>query len=194
MFNIKNKIKSKNLPKDDSTSNNAQNFRKMDQQVLDLLDGNNEEKMQNFDYDEEFVTIREYSTTDEFVIIENNKGRFKRFFVVLKFFLFTSLIIMSSSLLLFCSLFKVMNLDVKAATWKIYNYNIVSKNYKPNLDEIKSGDIIYIDKTPAWSPYIYEYEKLIYNTRNGKILFCSYENGKQVKIQSVDVTYIGQDN
>lgn len=177
---------------DDSIKNATETYEKFDEQdVFDFISHN-----LGVDDDEVVeVNLDEIDLTgDDLIILENNVTKLKKLFILFRI-IFTILIIVACmGIGLFCTLYRIVPEDLKGSSYSFTfdgnEYSIISKNYTPNLDEIKMGDVLFVNKTTNWSPYVYDYEVYTFKNRQGAILNVLDSHGKSCKIQSVQVDYI----
>lgn len=128
---------------------------------------------------------------DDFVIVgegskkfRNLKTTFRITFGIIGFIALTIIAYLAMS-------FKVIPENIKGSTYSAYGFNVISRNYQANLDELKFGDgIICMDEKLDWLPIIVNYRKLTFKSRNGAIIFAEDESGISHKIQSVEIDYI----
>lgn len=95
--------------------------------------------------------------------------------------------------------YKIIPENVKGAKYQLGdNLTMISRDYTPNLDELKVGDTILTSETSDWMPFLISYKKMEVTGRNAYIVYVkdlnqTLNNTKKdssIKIQSVDVDYI----
>ena len=133
--------------------------------------------------------------TDQFVIIGAKRKNFGK--VIAKFFtalLSIALFIVATCIVFLCLSFKIVKGNVVGskyvANYNGFEYSIVSRNYQPNLKELKVGEYLVCTNQKDWIPIVNEYEKIKYTSRNGHIIFVETLSGDKKKIESTDIKYI----
>lgn len=164
-------------------------------EILNIIDNNvSNKKDHERNNSNEFITIIGNVDDEDFEIIESKSNFFKVFLKILKIFLLTIFTCLLTLIFLFLSLYKIIPENISSAFIRYNGYSVISNNYQPNLKELKSGDIIYINESINISPFIYNYKKLIFDYRkpnNPHILYCHDEYGNEIKILSTEIDYIG---
>ena len=166
-----------------------------DDEILDISFGNGGKNGK-------FTNIGDAGTgADDFVILGDNDDKsalsitLKVFKWIVGFALLSALIIVAY----FSVSYKVIPENVKGAKYTLSdNMTMISRNYKPNLDELKVGDTVLCSETSDWVPFLLSYKKLEVTGRNAYIIFVkdvnqTSNNTKEKtvqKIQSVDIDYI----
>ena len=173
---------------------NEKNYKNENINLNELLFGDDEE---NTNYNpKDFVTISDPSklSSDDFEIIQDKKS-FKHVFKTIFKVVFTTLfIVLFISLILFASLFKVIpEKNIYGSILEIGDVSIISKNYTlPSSKEWKSGDIIYLNKTPDWIPYIYSYESYEFISSKGTVIYCYDNLHNKTKVFINEINFISK--
>lgn len=139
----------------------------------------------------DFVDMGDDSLVEDFVIVGDNSGKMRNFISSFKVVIGIICCILLTVLVYLSMSFKIIPEDIKGSDYSLGSFSVISRNYQPNLDELKIGDkIVCIDENFNWLPITVKYEKFTFKSRNGAIIFTEDENGKTHKIQSVDIDYV----
>lgn len=139
----------------------------------------------------DFVDMGDDSLVDDFVIVGDNSGKMRNFISSFKVVIGIICCILLTIFVYLSMSFKIVPEDIKGSDYSLGSLSVISRNYQPNLDELKIGDeIVCIDENFNWLPFTVKYEKFTFKSRNGAIIFTEDENGKTHKIQSVDIDYV----
>lgn len=140
----------------------------------------------------EFITMEGDIPTDDFIIIGNKKSILKPILTGFKAILIIIITAVLIAITYFSVCFRLVPGDVKGSEYKILNYSVVSRNsQQANIDELNPGDkIICYENDISWFPIVLSYNELTFKSREGYILTCEDNSGKNIKIQSTEVAFI----
>lgn len=142
----------------------------------------------------DFIVLDSVAADEEdFIIVNNETGKFKLVLSKMKIVVAIAIFCLLTVLAYFLMSYRLINEDIKGSTYHLGDLSMVSRDYQPNLDELKVGDkIICLNDNLDWLPIALKYDKLTYKSRNGVIIFAEDDEGNKHKIQSVDVDLIAR--
>lgn len=143
--------------------------------------------------DGEFINLGDDTITDQedFVIVGEKNNKFKKFLNHIKIIFVIALLISLTVFIYLSMSFKIITKNVMGSDYSIKSINFISRNYQPNLDELKVGDILICEYPKLkWSPIVLNYKEYKYKNRNFGRIFVTDSEGKVREIEAVDISYI----
>lgn len=147
-----------------------------------------------------FVYLDGDNVNNDFVILDDNDPLFKRllkgFLKSFKFIVIIALIFLISGIGFFLCLFKIVPGKISGCNYynESKNISLVSNNYSPNLDEIRKGWTVYVNKNSNILPYVSNCETYTFIKQEGIFLYCEDKKGNNIKINQSEVDYISSNS
>lgn len=85
--------------------------------------------------------------------------------------------------------YKLVPADVEGANYQIGNYSIVANQATPNLNNLKSGDKVIVNKN-SWSPIVVDFKLYKVKSRDGGLMHAINEQGYDETLETTEVSYI----
>lgn len=132
--------------------------------------------------------------SEDFVIIGEKSRISKNFGKIARFTYSTIIIVLLVVVGYNIILYRAVHEPVVGSKFFINGWSIVDRVYQPNMNEIKAGDVLIIVEGGSIESFltISNYKEYTYESREGSILQVTDANGKETKIQSVDVSFISR--
>lgn len=90
---------------------------------------------------------------------------------------------------LLCLTYKLVPANVEGANYQIGDYSIVANEATPNLNNLKSGDKVIVNKN-SWSPIVVDFKLYKIKSRDGGLMHAINEQGYDETLETTEVSYI----
>lgn len=131
---------------------------------------------------------RNLPASEPFVILEEKKSK-KHLIRVLKYIVLTLFFFILVYVTYFSLSYQIISEDVMGLDFKFRELSIISRDHKVSLDQISEGDIIIVSTSFDWSPIIYSYDKYVYKSKKGGLVFAENKNGAIKRLERENVKY-----
>lgn len=128
--------------------------------------------------------------SDNMVILEEEGQGKRKAFAIFKYAMLACLFFIGVFITYFVASYKLVPEDIKGTESEFMNLSVISRDYQVPLDEIRQDDILLISKTPDFSPLLYKYEYVKYQSHSGEIIFATSMDGLQKRLAKSDIAYI----
>lgn len=85
--------------------------------------------------------------------------------------------------------YKLVPANVEGANYEVGNYSIVANLNTPNLNNLKSGDKVIVNKN-QWSPIVLDFKLYVIKSRDGGLMHAMNEEGYTETLEATEVSYI----
>lgn len=85
--------------------------------------------------------------------------------------------------------YKFVPANVEGANYDIGSYSIVANLNTPNLNNLKSGDKVIVNKN-HWSPIVLDFKLYTIKSRDGGLMHAMNEEGYTETLEATEVSYI----
>ena len=138
----------------------------------------------------DIVTMSDPAPMENMVILEEN-GQTKRLIgQSIRYFLLAAVFFIGIFATYFLFSYRLVPQEIKGTEQLLYGFSVISRDYQLQIDELQEGDILMISNTPDWSPVLFNYELINYQSRSGGIIFATNAAGLQKRIGQSDIAYV----